>query len=73
MGSLPLDVLNQSINKKIKLIMRKDKVYIGVLREFDVHVNMYLDDMYELNESGTMSYVGPALLNGGTIAMVDIY
>ena len=69
---MPLEILTNCIDKKISLIIRKDKIYIGKLKEFDQHLNVFMEDAYEIIEEGCKFHVGTVLINGGTIAMIDI-
>lgn len=67
----PLDLLKDSIGKRIRILMRKEKMYSGVLVEFDEHVNIFMEDLYETDGNCTYK-IGRGVVNGGTIAMIDI-
>lgn len=71
MNLLPSQILNENINKKVKLHMRKDKMYTGILKEFDEHGNIYMEDVYEINEGNCSVSIGNSVINGGTVAMID--
>ncbi|TBU04131.1 hypothetical protein CWI38_0365p0020 [Hamiltosporidium tvaerminnensis] len=62
---MPLKVFQSAIKKRIRLIMRKDKIYEGILEDYDVHINVYLTDATEISDRST-------IINGGSIALIDI-
>ncbi|TBU07384.1 hypothetical protein CWI39_0326p0010 [Hamiltosporidium magnivora] len=69
---MPLKVFQSAIKKRIRLIMRKDKIYEGILEDYDVHINVYLTDATEISDSGCSIYLGSTIINGGSIALIDI-
>ncbi|EJW02651.1 hypothetical protein EDEG_02948, partial [Edhazardia aedis USNM 41457] len=69
---LPLEILKNNINKEIRLIMRKDKVFSGVLRTFDEHVNIFMENVYEILDDGSRMHIGSTIINGGNVAMIDL-
>lgn len=70
--TLPFEILKENVNKNVRLLMRKEKVYSGLLKEFDEHGNLYLENIYEIDDDGCSLFVGSAVINGGSIAMIDI-
>ncbi|KAF2536382.1 hypothetical protein F2Q68_00018771 [Brassica cretica] len=45
---LPSELIDRCIGSKIRVIMKGDKELVGVLKGFDVYVNMVLEDVTEL-------------------------
>ncbi|KAI5957045.1 hypothetical protein CANMA_004458 [Candida margitis] len=71
---LPLEVIDRSIGKKIRILMTSDKEFRGTLIGFDDYVNMVLEDVTVVSEdkgnSGNNEVVKKMLLNGGQVAMI---
>jgi len=51
----PLDLLNESKGKKVLVYCKEGKVFSGNLMAFDIHINLVLDKMKELDEVGGIS------------------
>ncbi|CAK9436743.1 uncharacterized protein LODBEIA_P12650 [Lodderomyces beijingensis] len=78
---LPLEVIDRSVGKKIRVLMTDDKEFYGTLVGFDDYVNMVLTEVTvvsgpgaEDNEDGEKrssgNTVAKMLLNGGQVAMI---
>ena len=65
MNVAPLELLDKSINKKIKVIMRNSYEISGILKSFDEFVNCVLE-----NASDKDSIIGNILLNGNNICVI---
>ncbi|CAI5757510.1 unnamed protein product [Candida verbasci] len=64
---LPLEIIDRSVGKKVKVLMTSNKEFYGKLIGFDDYVNMVLEDV---TESDNDEVVKKMLLNGGHIAMI---
>ncbi|KAI5954272.1 hypothetical protein KGF54_002047 [Candida jiufengensis] len=68
---LPLEVIDRSIGKKLRVLMTSDKEFYGTLIGFDDYVNMVLEDVEVIsNNDDDKQIVKKMLLNGGHIAMI---
>ncbi|KAG4407123.1 MAG: U6 snRNA-associated Sm-like protein LSm5 [Asgard group archaeon] len=68
---LPLEIIDKSVGQKVRVLMTSDKEFYGKLIGFDDFVNMVLEDVTEIDNSGSKSEpVKKMLLNGGHIAMI---
>lgn len=68
---LPLEILDKSIGKEIQVLMSNDKEFHGTLIGFDDFVNIVLENVKELDGSGSSDRViKKMLLNGGQISML---
>lgn len=69
---VPLNVLKSYVDKKIRIFLRKEITYTGVLRGFDQHGNLFMADAFQIIEEGCEAGLGTVIINGGTVAMIDI-
>lgn len=67
---LPLEIIDQSIGKKVTVLLTTDKEFVGTLAGFDDFVNVVLEDVTELDGDGVNLTIKTMLLNGGQIAMI---
>ncbi|CAD1812543.1 LSM domain family protein [Candida parapsilosis] len=72
---LPLEVIDRSIGKKVRILMTSDKEFRGTLIGFDDFVNMVLEDVTVVTDSDNDAdtkdeVVKKMLLNGGQVAMI---
>lgn len=69
---LPLEVIDKSIGKKVKVLLTTDKEFEGTLAGFDDFVNVVLQDVREIDNDGPKpETIKSMLLNGGQIAMIN--
>ncbi len=64
---------NRCIGSRIWVIMKGDKELVGLLRGFDVYVNMVLEDVEETEmtpEGKKVTKLDQILLNGNNIAVL---
>ncbi|KAG5418235.1 hypothetical protein I9W82_003763 [Candida metapsilosis] len=70
---LPLEVIDRSIGKKVRILMTSDKEFHGTLIGFDDFVNMVLEDVTVVTDNedeGQNEAVKKMLLNGNQVAMI---
>ena len=67
----PLDALNKARNSKVLLDLKNGKQYIGILRAFDIHINVVLDDTEELVNDEVKRKLGTAFIRGDTIILIS--
>ncbi|KAL0642724.1 hypothetical protein Bca4012_041014 [Brassica carinata] len=69
---LPSELIDRCIGSKIRVIMKGDKELVGVLKGFDVYVNMVLEDVTDeiTAEGSRVTKLDQILLNGNNIAIL---
>lgn len=68
----PIELFRKYVNKNIRIIMRQEKEYNGVMKGFDEHGNVFLDNCEEIICDGCNITIGTAIINGGSVAMIDL-
>ena len=69
--SRPLDALNQARNKRVIVELKNNKQYTGMLKAFDIHVNVVLDNAEERSNGEVVRKLGSVFLRGDMIVMIS--
>ena len=76
--SRPLDVLTAALNKVVILKVRGRREIRGVLRSYDPHLNLYLEDAEmihppdeETNEESVTEQLGNIILRGDNVILIS--
>ena len=69
--SRPLDSLNQSRGKRVLIELKNGKQFVGVLQAFDIHINVVLDEVEELENGELKRKLGTAFIRGDTIIIIS--
>jgi small nuclear ribonucleoprotein len=69
-ASRPLDALNNSRNKRVIVELKNGKQVLGLLKAFDIHINVVLDDAEERHEGELKRKLGTVFLRGDTIILI---
>jgi small nuclear ribonucleoprotein (snRNP)-like protein len=67
----PLDLLNASKGKEVMVKTKNDRQYVGVLKAFDIHINIVLDNTKEMHEGEVKKSIGLTFLRGDTIIYIS--
>ena len=70
MEARPLDALNNSRNKRVIVELKNNKTYIGILKAFDVHINVVLDSAEEYIAGELKRKLGNVFIRGDTITVI---
>jgi small nuclear ribonucleoprotein len=67
----PLDLLNSSKGKEVIVQLKNDRQFVGVLKAFDIHINIVLDNTKEMHEGEVKKSIGLTFLRGDTIIFIS--
>ncbi len=63
MAELPVNLLKRTLGKRVKVTLKDGSVYSGILRGYDEHVNITLDDVEKgPSKKGLLVIRGPNIL-----------
>jgi len=70
METRPFDALNRSRDKNVIVELKNGKQYVGILRAFDPHINIVLDDAEEREHGQVKRKLGTTFIRGDTIILI---
>ncbi|MCD6398569.1 MAG: hypothetical protein J7L08_01490 [Candidatus Aenigmarchaeota archaeon] len=68
--SRPLDALNQSKGKRVIISLKDGDQITGVLKAFDLHINLWLENAEKINNDKTTK-LGTIVIRGDNILFVS--
>ena len=69
--SRPLDLLNDSRNKRVIVELKNGKQFLGNLKAFDIHINVVLENAEEKVDGELKRKMGVVFLRGDTIILIS--
>ena len=67
----PLDLLNNSKGKEVMVHLKGDKQFVGTLLAFDIHINLVLDNLKQIENGEIKKNLGLTFLRGDTIIFIS--
>jgi small nuclear ribonucleoprotein len=67
----PLDALNRAKDKKVIVELKNNKQYIGILKAFDIHINVVLENAEERINGEMKRKLGVVFIRGDTITIIS--
>jgi small nuclear ribonucleoprotein (snRNP)-like protein len=68
----PMPLLQDCLNKTVRVYLKNDMAYEGLLVECDEYMNMLLENVVEYNNGGERTRYGKVLIRGNNIQYVVI-
>jgi small nuclear ribonucleoprotein len=68
----PFDMLNNSLNKQVLIILKGNVQIRGKLKAFDVHLNVVLEDAEELVGGKPKTKYAESFLRGDNIVFITV-
>ena len=67
----PLDALNKARDKRVIVELKNNKQYIGIIKAFDIHINVVLEDAEERVDGEVKRKLGSVFIRGDTITIIS--
>ncbi len=67
----PLDLLNTSKGKEVLVRLKGKEEFVGTLLAFDIHINLVLDNVKEMENGSQKKSLGLTFLRGDTIIYIS--
>lgn len=67
----PLDTLNRARNKRVLIELKNGTQYVGLLKAFDIHINVSLEEAEERKNGETVRKLGVLFVRGDTITIIS--
>ena len=67
----PLDLLNTSKGKEVLVHLKGDKQFVGTLLAFDIHINLVMDNVKQIDNGQIAKSLGLTFLRGDTIIFIS--
>lgn len=67
----PLDLLNHSKGNEVLVHTKGEKQFVGTLLAFDIHINLVMDNVKEMQNNEIKRNIGLTFLRGDTIIFIS--
>ena len=67
----PLDALNRARDKRVFVELKNGKQFSGILKAFDIHINVVLENCEERVDGEVTRKIGVAFVRGDTITVIS--
>ncbi len=67
----PLDALNRSKDKRVIVNLKNGLQFIGILKAFDIHINVVLEEAEERENGEIKKKMGVVFIRGDTIILIS--
>ena len=67
----PLDILEDAIHKTILLTLKGKREFRGILRSYDQHLNLVLENAEFISPEGETEQLGTIILRGDNVILIS--
>lgn len=71
LSNRPFDLLNDSIGKEVLVVLKGEVSMRGMLKAFDVHMNIVLENAEELEDGKLKTKYGKLILRGDNVLLIS--
>ncbi len=71
MAQRPLDVLHNSLDSQVLVGIKGGKEYRGVLKGYDIHMNLVLQNADELHDGNAVRRLGIVIIRGDSVIFIS--
>ena len=69
--AMPLTALDKALNKNVQLLLKDRRVLEGVLKGYDEHMNLVLEDTDETDSEGNRRKNGTIVVRGSNVVTIN--
>ncbi len=70
MAEKPLDLIHSSLEKNVLVELRGNRVFRGILKGYDQHLNLVMADTEELADDEVFRKIGYIVIRGANVVYV---
>ena len=70
MAQKPMDVLDSSLDQVVLIKLRGGREFRGILRGYDIHMNLILDEAEEIEKENPLSFE-TAIIRGDNVVFIS--
>ncbi|MDD3083744.1 MAG: small nuclear ribonucleoprotein [Candidatus ainarchaeum sp.] len=70
MENRPFDLLNNAINKEVLIVLKGGRQIRGLLKAYDVHMNLHLENANELVDGEMKTNYGKVFVRGDNVILI---
>ena len=70
-GDMTLNVLHDSIGKTVLIKLKGGRTIRGLLKGFDHHMNLLLENSEELKDDGSSNKLGTIVIRGDNVILIS--
>ena len=71
MANRPFDMLNEAIGKEILVVLKGETIIRGTLKSFDVHLNLVLENAFQLDNGEPKTKYGKLMVRGDNVILIS--
>lgn len=68
----PFDAIHAALNKRVIIDLKSNRQLVGILRAFDQHINITIEEAEERVDGEVKRKLGTAFVRGDTIIMLTL-
>ena len=69
--TMPLNVLERSLNKRVSLLLKDGRTLVGRLSGYDEYMNMVLEETEETSSENQVRRLGTVILRGNNVVSIS--